>query len=69
MYPNPSNDIINIKLENNLQLEKATIYDRLGKMVKTSTNNIISTSELSKGSYFVEVVTKEGKTTKQLLLE
>ncbi len=67
MYPNPSNGIVNISLENNMQLEKVNFYNQLGQLVKTATNHVISTSELAKGSYFVEVITNNGKATKQLV--
>jgi len=70
LYPNPSNGILNISLENNLQLEKVTIYNQLNQVVKTMTTTYaISTSELARGSYFVEVVTNKGKRTKQLLVQ
>jgi Flp pilus assembly pilin Flp len=69
IYPNPSKGSINIALENNLQLEKVIIYNQLGQVVKTATTNIITTSELAKGAYFVEVLTNEGKATKQLIVE
>jgi hypothetical protein len=68
MYPNPSNGMVNISLENNLQLEKVTFYNQLGQLVKTASTNAISTSELAKGSYFVEIITNEGKATKQLIV-
>ena len=69
IYPNPSNDIVKISLENNLQLEKVTFYNQLGQLIKTATTNVVSTSELAKGSYYVEVITTEGKATKQLIIQ
>ena len=69
MYPNPSNGFVTIALDNNLQVEKVNIYNSLGQLVKTTTANVVSTLELAKGSYFVEVVTNEGKATKQLLVQ
>ena len=69
MYPNPSNDFVTIALENNLQVEKVNFYNSLGQLVKTATTNVVSTSELAKGSYFVEVITNEGKASKQLLVQ
>jgi hypothetical protein len=69
MYPNPSNGFVTIALENNLQIEKVNFYNSLGQLIKTTTVNIISTSELAKGSYFVEVVTNEGKASKRLLVQ
>ena len=69
IYPNPSNGIVNISLENNLQLEKVTIYNQLGQVVKTASTNVITTSDLAKGSYYVVIITNEGKATKQLLIQ
>jgi hypothetical protein len=69
MYPNPSNGFVTIALDNNLQVEKVNFYNSLGQLVKTTTANVVSTLELAKGSYFVEVVTNEGKATKQLLVQ
>jgi Flp pilus assembly pilin Flp len=69
IYPNPSNGIINIALENNLQLEKVSVYNQLGQLVKTAETNVISTMELAQGTYFVEVVTKQGKATKKIVVE
>ena len=67
MYPNPSNGVVNISLENNLQLEKVNFYNQLGQLVKTATTPVITTSDLAKGSYYVEVITNNGKAIKQLL--
>ena len=68
VYPNPSNGIVTIALENNLQLEKVSIYNQLGQLVKTTQANIIPTTELAKGTYYVEVVTNQGKATKKILV-
>lgn len=68
LYPNPSNGIINISLENNLQLEKVSVYNQLGQLVKTATN-VINTIELAQGTYFIEVVTNQGKATKKIIVE
>ena len=69
LYPNPSNGLLNICLQNNLQLEKVSIYNLLGQLIKTPTTTVINTSELAKGSYYVEVITTQGKATKQVLVQ
>lgn len=69
MFPNPSNGIVNISLENNLQLEKINFYNHLGQLVKTTATNVVSTSDLAKGAYFIEVITTKGKATKQLIIQ
>ncbi len=69
IYPNPSNGIVNIALENNLQIEKVSIYNQLGQLVKTATTTIINATELAKGTYYVEVVTNQGKATKKIIVK
>lgn len=69
IYPNPTSDILNISLENNLVLEHVTIYNNLGQAVKTTTENVIDLSYLEKGLYFVEVTTNQGKATKKLVVK
>ncbi|GAA4773880.1 MULTISPECIES: T9SS type A sorting domain-containing protein [Flavobacterium] len=69
IYPNPSNGIINISLENNLKLKKVNIYNQLGQLVKTTATNVISASELAKETYYIEVITNQGKATKKIIVE
>lgn len=69
IYPNPSNGIVHIALENNLQVEKVSLYNPLGQLVKTTTTTVLHTSELAKGTYYVEVVTNQGKATKKIIVE
>jgi len=68
IYPNPSKYNVTILLDSNIQFEKVTIYNQLGQIVKTSVNKTINTSELAKGSYYLEVITNKGKATKTLLI-
>ena len=55
IFPNPSKGIVNISLDNNLQIEKVNFYNQIGQLVKTVKSNIISTLELEKGCYFIQV--------------
>ncbi|MCB0448227.1 MAG: T9SS type A sorting domain-containing protein [Gelidibacter sp.] len=67
VYPNPVNDILHIALNNNSILEKVCIYDTFGKLMKTESSNTISINNLTKGIYFLEVVTNQGKATKKII--
>jgi len=69
IFPNPTSDILNIILENNLVLEEVTIYNNLGQIVKTATENVIDVSHLAKGLYFVEVTTNQGKASKKVIVK
>ena len=56
IYPNPVNDVLNIKgLET--ELEAVSIYNINGQKVTTQTTNLdrINTSALAQGVYFVEL--------------
>jgi hypothetical protein len=61
VYPNPSNGIINLKSE--LQIEKGQIYDLKGNLVSTLNikNNQIDISNLNTATYLLSV---NGQTTK-----
>src|SRR5690554_6082320 len=69
IYPNPTSEVLNIKLENNLTLEKATIYNNSGQIVKTAQQNTVDISNLSSGIYFVEVTTNQGKAVKKVVVK
>ncbi|MBA5793541.1 T9SS type A sorting domain-containing protein [Flavobacterium sp. xlx-214] len=69
IYPNPTSDILNIGLENNLVLEQVTVYNNLGQVVKTTSEDVIDVSQLAKGLYFVEVITNQGKATKKVVIK
>lgn len=68
IYPNPTSETLTIELENNLILEKVNIYNTLGQIIKTESNTNIDVSKLQKGTYFVEVVTNNGKATKSIII-
>ncbi len=61
-YPNPTTDILNISLNENV--ETASILSLDGKLISTenvnSTNVSLNVEDLSAGIYFYEVVTSEG---------
>ena len=67
LYPNPATDVLNIGLDGNLILEKVTIYNSLGQVVKTSKESVLNVETLSPGIYFVEVITNQGKAAKKVI--
>lgn len=68
IFPNPATHQVNIKLNQGIDFESVNVYNSMGQQVKTSENNLIDVSDLSKGSYFFEVKTNEGKATKTILI-
>ena len=56
IYPNPTNNILNINLSQYIEREELTLYDVLGKQVASfylQTNNQIDISHLHNGVYFM----------------
>lgn len=69
IYPNPSSEIVNISLEENLTLEKVNIYNVLGQLIKTEKINLINVNSFLKGTYYFEVITDKGKATKAIIVK
>ncbi|MBT3382362.1 MAG: T9SS type A sorting domain-containing protein [Prolixibacteraceae bacterium] len=67
IYPNPANNVVNINYSN---LSVVEIYDLRGALQKTSTNEQIYISDLSKGIYLVVIKNIEGEKvdTKKLII-
>ena len=69
IYPNPTNDLININSINNQSLTSVKVYDLSGKMLIESTDNKISVSNLSNGLYLLKIMTETGEITKKFIKE
>ena len=72
IYPNPTNGEVNIS---NIILEKATVYNTSGQLVKTftfdsnNTNNTINLSGLTKGIYYVYLINQDAASAKKVIVE
>ncbi|MCG2612464.1 T9SS type A sorting domain-containing protein [Flavobacterium sp. SM15] len=69
VYPNPTTDKVTIELKEGLQIEKVNVYSTLGQLVKTEKDTVISVGDLAKGTYYLEVVTNQGKAAKTIVVE
>ncbi|MFY7964141.1 MAG: T9SS type A sorting domain-containing protein [Chitinophagaceae bacterium] len=73
LYPNPAKSIININVETLIGKGSIIVSDLYGKQIKTQMLsmgiNTLDITKLSKGMYFVSLITNEGKTTKKLIVE
>ena len=69
IYPNPASETVTITANN---VEKISILDVNGKLIRSITNTvfptIINIKDLEKGSYFVTVFTAKGQVTKKLVV-
>jgi Leucine-rich repeat (LRR) protein len=72
MYPNPTKGELQIS---NIVLEKVTIYDNLGKVVKTtkfpsgSNENKLDLSEFPKSTYYIVIESEDKHTTKKIIVK
>lgn len=69
IYPNPTKDQFTIQLQEGIILKKASIYNQLGQFIYSTNTSIVNTKNLSRGIYFLEVITNKGKSTKKLIIE
>lgn len=71
IYPNPANDILNIKAGKNIAFQNAEVFDLTGKLVlKTAINNeSISVKKLQTGTYILLIRDTEGKQYTQKFLK
>jgi len=66
LYPNPAVDVVNIKA--NSKVLSYEIYDLTGRKVGAGNNSEkVNVSNLSKGNYIINIVTKDGNTTTKFI--
>ncbi len=69
IYPNPTKNELHISLQQGLSLQEVNIYSTLGQFIKKEKTNTINVSSLSKGFYFIQIITEKGKATHKILVE
>ncbi len=69
IYPNPTNDLININSLNNQSIKSVKVFDLGGKLLIESSYNKISVSNLSSGLYLLKITTDSGELTKKFIKE
>lgn len=55
IYPNPTHDLISIRANKDLSMQKVEVFNLAGQMVISSTENEINVSDMKPGVYFVRV--------------
>ena len=68
MYPNPANIGGTVIISSNAKIEKIELANILGEVVLRSSDNIISTNILSKGTYIVNIQFTDGKIAENKLV-
>ncbi|RRA94647.1 T9SS type A sorting domain-containing protein [Paenimyroides viscosum] len=68
MYPNPATDVLNISSKKGLNASEVRITDMTGKVVRTQKDaTTVNVSDLSAGTYLIDITTKEGKATSKFI--
>ncbi len=66
-YPNPVNNILNIKISDALNLQEVNVYSMSGKSIMKSKKTSLDFSKLSNGFYLVKIITDKGVSTKRII--
>lgn len=69
LYPNPVTNQLNIATSATSILEKVSIYNLTGQVVKNSNTNLIDMSDLSSGMYLVKIHTNQGTIDRKIIKE
>lgn len=69
VYPNPTNDILNIRSNSNTRIDEVLLFDVTGKQVhgNTNSNSMVDVSMLTKGVYMMKIISEEGIYTHKVI--
>lgn len=67
IYPNPANNVLNIKTTS--PIKTINIYNALGTLIQTETRSSFSIEQLPAGVYTVHVSTAKGEHTEKLIVQ
>ena len=72
LYPNPAGNILNIAFQTLSDVAIVKIFNQLGQLVKTvndvnESQNIIAVDDLRTGTYYVQITSNQGTSTKKLI--
>ena len=71
IYPNPVSEVLYFDLKSNISVEKAMIFDNLGRKVFEQNNvfDNISVSDLQKGNYIIKILSDKGIQTEKIIVK
>jgi VCBS repeat-containing protein len=67
VFPNPSNDMLNIKLSEGITLYEIKIYNTLGQVVLETKDLKFPIENLASSTYFMKIFTSKGITTRNFI--
>jgi len=73
VFPNPSAGLINVNIQSDVKVSQINVVNVVGQVVYTEqvpqTQNTIQLNELPEGIYFVQVISKDTKIVKRIVLD
>ncbi|MFI1773831.1 T9SS type A sorting domain-containing protein [Thalassobellus citreus] len=69
IYPNPVKDVLNINLDNGVIMQQVLFYNTYGQLIFSAKSNKIDVSNFTRGIYFLEIETNQGKSNKKIIVE
>jgi hypothetical protein len=68
IYPNPTTDVLNLKMPSSIEVTNVAMFDMLGKNVgAVYSNGTINTSSFAQGVYTLKVETTSGTLTQKVV--
>lgn len=67
LFPNPTTNLLNLKLNDGNELISGEVYNSLGQKVLTITSTQFSVEQLPNASYLIKVLTAQGQGTKMFI--
>ncbi len=70
IFPNPTSQKLTVKVKNNIEIQKLTVANIAGQIIKNSKMiESLDVSSLKAGLYFLKIKTNEGTITKKIIKE
>jgi VCBS repeat-containing protein len=69
VYPNPTNNKINIKIKGDFSVIKSEVFNNLGQQVLSTKELIFSVNSLSSSVYYIKIFTSKGLVIKRFIRE
>jgi len=66
-HPNPTRDIVEIAIPEELVLEKIELYNSSGELVGRYSTNVIPFQSFAAGNYFLRIFTSKGSISKKII--
>jgi hypothetical protein len=67
IFPNPTDDLVRVKISDSIQLNKIEVYNNVGQLIETTKSDVISLNNYSSGFYFFKIFSSKGIAIKKII--